>query len=351
MGKDKSDKKAKSETEKKDKSDKKDKSAKKAAKKEAEQKEAERKEAERKEAERKEAERKEAEKKEAEKKALQKKKSSSSSGSDSGDSSSGSSSSDDTSDSESGESSSGSDTSSGSSSSDSAPKEAPNQFKRKLDNPDTTVASPAKIQKTNDYSPSTPSKTQSADAGNKIFIANVSDTVTDDLTTEFFKSAGEITKISWLTHKDTGNFKGCGFIEFATAEGAAKAVDLNGNFLEGKSVRVELSKPREVAENWTCDACGSSNWPAKTACFKRDCGAPKPGSSGGNRGGFGGGGRGGGGNRGGFGGGGGRGGGGNRGSFGGKESQPGDWSCEACGANNFARNVACFKRECGAPRK
>jgi ATP-dependent RNA helicase DDX3X len=52
-----------------------------------------------------------------------------------------------------------------------------------------------------------------------------------------------------------------------------------------------------------------------------------------------------------------RSGGGGGGSYGGgaprggdRQTGGGDWACGSCGANNFARNNVCFKRECAAPR-
>ena len=51
---------------------------------------------------------------------------------------------------------------------------------------------------------------------------------------KFFESCGTLTGLRWLTHKDSGDFKGCGFLEFSTTEEADAAIALNGTDLLGR---------------------------------------------------------------------------------------------------------------------
>mmetsp|Transcript_40847 Transcript_40847/g.85015 ORF Transcript_40847/g.85015 Transcript_40847/m.85015 type:complete len:322 (+) Transcript_40847:78-1043(+) len=49
----------------------------------------------------------------------------------------------------------------------------------------------------------------------KLFIGNLSYEIDDDAITKFFASVdAEIKAVRWLHHKDSGDFKGCGFVEF-----------------------------------------------------------------------------------------------------------------------------------------
>ena len=42
---------------------------------------------------------------------------------------------------------------------------------------------------------------------------------------DFFKDCGEISNIRWLTDRETGDFKGCGFVEFAEPEASLDKVN------------------------------------------------------------------------------------------------------------------------------
>ena len=53
-----------------------------------------------------------------------------------------------------------------------------------------------------------------------IFAGNLSYEIDDDATHEFFKACGAITNIKWLTDRETGDFKGCGFITFESEVGS-----------------------------------------------------------------------------------------------------------------------------------
>ncbi len=127
--------------------------------------------------------------------------------------------------------------------------------------------------------------------GNRLFVGNLAYSVSDDVLEGAFSQFGTVQSARVLTDRDTGRSRGFGFVEMATDEEAAAAIDgLNDQDLEGRRIVVNEARPREEG------------------------GRGGRGGGGGGYGGGGGGGYGGGGNRG---GGGGYGGGGNRGGGGG----------------------------------
>lgn len=131
---------------------------------------------------------------------------------------------------------------------------------------------------------------QTSPPSHTLFVGNLSFSANEDSVWEFFNDYG-VKTVRLPTDRETGKPKGYGYVEFDDIEGAKKAFEaMSGQELDGRSVRLDYSQPRDSA------------------------GGGRGGGRGG-RGGFGGGG-----GRGGFGGGGGRGGfggGGGRGGFGG----------------------------------
>jgi len=73
----------------------------------------------------------------------------------------------------------------------------------------------------------------------KLYIGNLSYDIDDDGIVEFFKECGELQGLRWLTNVDTGEFRGCGFVEFIDSESADKAVLLNGTELLGRQIRID----------------------------------------------------------------------------------------------------------------
>ncbi|KAG6497062.1 hypothetical protein ZIOFF_044948 [Zingiber officinale] len=76
-----------------------------------------------------------------------------------------------------------------------------------------------------------------------LFIGNLSYDVGQDDVAEFFKTAGEVVDVRLATAED-GSFKGFGHVEFATEEDAKKALELNGNELFGRGVRLDVARER-----------------------------------------------------------------------------------------------------------
>jgi len=74
----------------------------------------------------------------------------------------------------------------------------------------------------------------------KLFIGNLSYDIDDDGITKFFANVdAEVKAVRWLHHQESGDFKGCGFVEFWNTEACEKAATLNGKTLLGRNIRID----------------------------------------------------------------------------------------------------------------
>ncbi len=80
----------------------------------------------------------------------------------------------------------------------------------------------------------------------KLFVGNLDYTVTSDDLREAFGKAGSVIDAVVITDRETRRSRGFGFVEFATAEEAEKAIkELNGSELKGRKINVNEAKPQE----------------------------------------------------------------------------------------------------------
>jgi RNA recognition motif-containing protein len=141
---------------------------------------------------------------------------------------------------------------------------------------------------------------------NKLYVGNLSFQTTDDQLTQIFSEYGQVARASVVTDRETGRSRGFAFVEMATAEEANAAMEaLNGQMVEGRTLTVNIARPREGGPRRSFGGGGGGGF-----------------GGGGGGGGWGGGGGGGGGDRGGWGGGGG---GGDRGGRGGGRGDRGGY--------------------------
>lgn len=75
-----------------------------------------------------------------------------------------------------------------------------------------------------------------------VFLGNLSFQIDEDKVREAFADCGEISSVRWVERD--GQFKGCGFVEFASSESTDAAVAKNGSDLLGRPVRVDYSAPK-----------------------------------------------------------------------------------------------------------
>lgn len=79
----------------------------------------------------------------------------------------------------------------------------------------------------------------------KLYVGNLSFKTTSDDLREYFSQAGEVETASVIEDRETGRSRGFGFVEMATAEGAAAAIEqFNGKDLNGRNLTVNEAKPR-----------------------------------------------------------------------------------------------------------
>ena len=78
----------------------------------------------------------------------------------------------------------------------------------------------------------------------KLFIGGLSFQTQTDRLRELFAQIDGVQSVTIVTDRDTGQSRGFGFVEVATVEAANDAVTkLNGVQLDGRTLRVEISKP------------------------------------------------------------------------------------------------------------
>jgi RNA recognition motif-containing protein len=81
--------------------------------------------------------------------------------------------------------------------------------------------------------------------GQKLFIGGISFQTTSEGLGEFFGQSGTVLSANVITDQFSGQSRGFGFVEMATSEEAEKAVaQLNGRELDGRTLRVEVSRPK-----------------------------------------------------------------------------------------------------------
>jgi len=76
-----------------------------------------------------------------------------------------------------------------------------------------------------------------------VFMGNLSFEIDEEKMKAWCKEQGadDVTSVRWLTHKDSGEFKGCGFIQFASVESVDKIVAKTGSDCMGRSIRCDFA--------------------------------------------------------------------------------------------------------------
>ena len=81
---------------------------------------------------------------------------------------------------------------------------------------------------------------------NNLFIGGLSHGVTNSQLEEHFSKVGKFNSAKVIIDRQTGLGKGFGFVEMSTEEEARNAIkQLNHTEIDGKSIEVKESKPRE----------------------------------------------------------------------------------------------------------
>ena len=80
----------------------------------------------------------------------------------------------------------------------------------------------------------------------KLYVGNLAYSVSGNDLQELFSQAGEVQSATVITDKFSGQSKGFGFVEMASAGDAATAIQrFNDTDLKGRNIKVNEAKPRE----------------------------------------------------------------------------------------------------------
>jgi RNA recognition motif-containing protein len=73
--------------------------------------------------------------------------------------------------------------------------------------------------------------------------------MSDDTLRELFQQHGEVSSVKIIRYPDSGKSKGFGFIEMANDDEADAAIQkLNGTEVQGRSIRVNVARPKKNGE-------------------------------------------------------------------------------------------------------
>jgi len=80
----------------------------------------------------------------------------------------------------------------------------------------------------------------------KLYVGNLAYSVSSDDLRELFSQVGQVQSATVISDKFSGQSKGFGFVEMASADEASKAIQqFNETELKGRNIKVNEAKPRE----------------------------------------------------------------------------------------------------------
>ena len=86
--------------------------------------------------------------------------------------------------------------------------------------------------------------------GNKLFVGNLSFSVSDQTLADTFSHCGTVQSAKVITDRETGRSKGFGFVEMASDSEAQAAIQrFNGAEENGRAMTVNIAKPMAPREN------------------------------------------------------------------------------------------------------
>ena len=78
-----------------------------------------------------------------------------------------------------------------------------------------------------------------------LFVGNMSFQTTEGELRAMFEPFGEITRVSVITDRDTGQARGFAFVEMTNDAEAVKAIaELNGKEVDGRALNVNEARPK-----------------------------------------------------------------------------------------------------------
>lgn len=78
-----------------------------------------------------------------------------------------------------------------------------------------------------------------------IYVGNLPFSATEDQTRDLFARYGEVSSVKFIMDRETGRFRGFGFVEMEDGAADEAIRSLNGADFGGRSLKVNEAKPRE----------------------------------------------------------------------------------------------------------
>lgn len=76
-----------------------------------------------------------------------------------------------------------------------------------------------------------------------IYVGNIPWSATEDQVRDLFAEYGEVVSVKFINDRETGRFRGFGFVEME--EGADDAISaLDGSDMDGRALKVNEARPR-----------------------------------------------------------------------------------------------------------
>jgi len=92
-----------------------------------------------------------------------------------------------------------------------------------------------------------------------IYVSNLNFSTSGESLHELFAEYGEVTSSKIITDRETGRSRGFGFIEMSDAEGQNAISELHESNFEGKTINVNVARPRtERSDNGYNNRGGNS---------------------------------------------------------------------------------------------
>ncbi|MCH8023668.1 MAG: RNA-binding protein [Candidatus Marinimicrobia bacterium] len=79
----------------------------------------------------------------------------------------------------------------------------------------------------------------------KIYVGNLPFSATEGEIKELFEQHGSVTSVNLITDRDTGRFRGFGFVEMEDADGDSAIKALNDQDFGGRPLRVNEARDRQ----------------------------------------------------------------------------------------------------------
>lgn len=77
-----------------------------------------------------------------------------------------------------------------------------------------------------------------------IYVGNIPFSVTENDLRDLFSQHGEVVSVKFIEDRETGRFRGFGFVEMEDAAALAAIEALDGKDLAGRPLKVNEAKPR-----------------------------------------------------------------------------------------------------------